>query len=67
MKIKELTILSNEELIAKEKQFKKDLFDLNGQRTMGRIEKPANVRLLKKDIARILTVLNERKQNGKTQ
>ncbi len=65
MKVKDITNLSNEELIAKEKQFKKELFELNGQRTMGRIEKPANVRNLKKDIARMLTVINERKQNGK--
>ena len=64
MKIKDFKSLSDEELVAKEKQIKKDLFDLNNQRQMGRIEKPSNVRNFRRDIARILTVLNERKNNG---
>ena len=65
MKIKELSNLSEDELIAKEKQIKKDLFDLESQRQMGRVEKPASFRNLRRDIARILTVLNERKIHGK--
>ena len=64
MKIKDIKSLSDDELIAKEKQIKKDLFGLNNQRQMGRIEKPASVRTFRRDIARILTVLNERKNNG---
>ncbi len=65
MKIKELQTLSDEDLVAKEKQFKHDLFLMNNQRQVGRLEKPAAVGKLKKDIARILTLLNERKHNGK--
>jgi large subunit ribosomal protein L29 len=65
MKIKELKSLSEEELISKEKQIKKDLFDMNNQRQMGRAEKPANSRNFRRDIARILTVLNERKSNDR--
>jgi large subunit ribosomal protein L29 len=65
MKIKEIKNLSSEELVAKEREFKKELFELNAQRQLGKIEKPANVRVIKKNIARILTVLNEKKQNGK--
>ena len=64
MKTKELKNLSAEELAAKEKQIKKELFDLNNQRQLGRVEKPASFRKNRKDIARILTVLNERKLNG---
>jgi len=60
MKIKELSNLEKDELIAKEKQLKKDLFDIESQRQMGRVEKPASFRNLRRDIARILTVLNER-------
>ena len=66
MKTKDIKNLSDDELIAKEKQIKKDLFDMNNQRQVGRIEKPANVRNFRRDIARILTVLNERKNNGKS-
>ena len=65
MKVKELYNLSDDELIAKEKQIKKDLFDLSNQRQSGRVEKPANFRNFRRDIARILTVLNERKSHGK--
>jgi len=64
MKIKELKDLSVEDLAAKEKQIKKELFGLNNQRQLGRVEKPALFKKARKDIARILTVLNERKSRG---
>ena len=66
MKTKELKNLSKEELIQKEKQLKEQIFELNFQRQMGRVEKPAMFRSLRKTIARVLTVLNEKeKGNGK--
>jgi len=65
MKIKELSNLSEDELIAKEKQFKKDLFEMESHRQMGRVEKPASFRNLRRDIARILTVLKERRISAK--
>ena len=65
MKHKDLKEFSDQELNDKEKQLKKDLFDLNGQRSLGRVEKPASFGSIKRDIARILTVLSERKNHGK--
>ena len=65
MKIKELSNLNEDELITKEKQLKKELFDMESHRQMGRVEKPASFRNIRRDIARILTILNERKNNGK--
>ena len=65
MKIKELSNLTEDDLVTKEKQLKKDLFDMESHRQMGRVEKPASFRNIRRDIARILTVLNERKINGK--
>ena len=66
MKIKEFKDLSKEELVQKEKQLKEQIFELNHQRQMGRVEKPAMFRSLRRSIARILTILNEReKDNGK--
>jgi len=65
MKIKELDNLTEDELIAKEKLLKKDLFDMESQRQMGRVEKPASFRNLRRDIARILTVLNQRSRKGR--
>ena len=58
MKIQELRNLSKEELLQKEKDLKNQLFKLNLQRYAGRVEKPHMFSLLKKDIARINTILN---------
>jgi len=60
MKANELRELGSEELVQKEKGFKKELFDLNYQRKMGNVEKPSRFRVLKRDIARIFTILRER-------
>ncbi|MCD4781446.1 MAG: 50S ribosomal protein L29 [Candidatus Omnitrophica bacterium] len=60
MKSKELTELSTEELIQKEKVYKKDLFEMNYFRKMGAVERPARFRKIKRDIARILTIIKER-------
>ena len=60
MKPSELRELSSEELIQKEKTFKKELYGLNFQRKMGNVEKPDRFRTLKRDIARIFTILRER-------
>lgn len=64
MKIKEIRALGTEELKAKEKTLKKELFDLKYQRKISRVEKPSRFRLIRRDIAKILTVINERENNG---
>jgi large subunit ribosomal protein L29 len=58
MKIKDLKNLSKEELLQKEKSLKEEIYKLNMQRYAGRVEKPHTFSLLKKDIARIKTILN---------
>jgi len=67
MKIKELSNLTEDDLVIKEKQLKKELFDMESHRQMGRVEKPASFRNLRRDIARILTVLNQRQISDKKQ
>jgi large subunit ribosomal protein L29 len=62
VKIQELRALSKDELLQKEKSLKEELFKLNLQRYGGRVEKPHMFSLLKRDIARILTILNEKKE-----
>jgi len=61
MKAKELRNLSKEELLQKEKAIKEELFKLNMQRYAGRVDKPHMFSLLKRDIARIETILQEKK------
>lgn len=64
MKIKEIRQLSADDMVQKEKNLKKELFDLKYQRKMGQVEKPARFKAIKKEIARILTILNERENDG---
>ncbi|HBO97284.1 MAG TPA: 50S ribosomal protein L29 [Candidatus Omnitrophica bacterium] len=52
--------LNSEELVKKGKDLKKELYDLNYQRKMGNVEKPARFKALRKEIARALTILKER-------
>lgn len=60
MKTKELRELSKEDLLQKEKNLKKELFDLHFHKRMGTVEKPSRFKALKKEIARIFTILRER-------
>ncbi len=60
-KTKELRNLSPEELNQKQKGIQEELFNLNYQKKYGRLEKPHMFRLLKRDIARIKTLLKEKK------
>ncbi|MDD5166135.1 MAG: 50S ribosomal protein L29 [Candidatus Omnitrophica bacterium] len=62
MKTKELRNLSKEELLQKERSLKEELFKLNMQRYGARVEKPHMFSLVKRDIARIKTILNEKKE-----
>ena len=62
MKTEELRNLSKEELLQKERSLKEELYKLNLQRYTGRVEKPHMFSLIKKDIARINTILNEKKE-----
>jgi large subunit ribosomal protein L29 len=64
MKIRELRDLSKEELQAKAVDIKKELFNLRVQQTMGQIENPMRLRLLRKDIAKAKTVLKEKYGRG---
>ncbi len=50
---------SKEELMQKEKSLKEELFKINMQRYSGRADKPHMFSSIKKDIARIQTVLRE--------
>lgn len=62
MKIEELSNFSSEELIQKEKALKEELFKLNMQRYSGRVDKPHMFSLIKRDIARIHTLLNSKER-----
>jgi len=59
LKMSDLRNLTKEELGLKLSGLKIDLYNLRFQAETGRIEKPHRIRQIKKDIARVLTVLQE--------
>ena len=62
MKVSELKDLAVEELQRKEQDLRKELFNLRFQQATGEIENPMRIRAIKKDIARVLTVAEEKKK-----
>ncbi|MGN1338588.1 MAG: 50S ribosomal protein L29 [Candidatus Coprovivens sp.] len=63
--VKELRKLSDEELTSKISESKKELFDLRLKQSTGSLEQPSKIRELRKNVARMNTILSERKnENG---
>ena len=60
MKANELRKLSTEELVAKEKELKEELFNLSFQMATGQLENPMKIKEIRKDIAKAKTILRER-------
>ena len=60
MKTTELREKSVDELNTRERDLNEQLFKLRFQRATGRIENPNKIREVKREIARIKTLLNER-------
>ena len=65
MKASEVRELSNEELVAKLTDLKKELFNLRLSHATGQLNNPLQLNSVKKDIARVKTVLREREQTAK--
>ncbi len=60
MKATELRAMSAEELSAKLKDLKQELFNLRFQHAINQLDNPHKIADVKKDIARVLTVLSEK-------
>lgn len=60
MKVIELKEQTKEELETKLLELKKSLFNLKLQKSTGQLENPLKIRNLRKDIARIKTILREK-------
>ncbi len=64
MEIKELRKLSNEELNKKIVETKDKLFTMRMQQANGTLEKPIQLRTLRRDVAKMKTILKEREIAG---
>ena len=61
--IKEIRALSVEKLEAKLQDLKKDLFTLRMQHATNQLDNPLQIAAVKKDIARIKTIIREKETN----
>jgi len=59
-KASEFRNMTVNELKQKESDLRKELFNLRFQQVTGEIENPLRIRHVRKDIARVLTVMNEK-------
>jgi large subunit ribosomal protein L29 len=62
MKVAEIRDLAVDDLRAREKDLDDQLFRLRIQKSMGQLEAPAKLRTLRRDLARIKTILRERRK-----
>ena len=60
MKTKDLRLLSEGELLEKEKQLDEELFNLRFQHATGQLENVMRIPQVKRDMARVKTILQEK-------
>ena len=64
MKVSEVRSLKPAELNEKLSELKKDLFTLRMQHATNQLENPIRIRAVKRDIARVKTILRELEASG---
>ena len=60
MKIKEIAELTTDELLTKKRDLRQESLHLRLQQQSGQLEQPSRLRLVRRDVARIETVLSHR-------
>jgi large subunit ribosomal protein L29 len=61
MKIKEIIEMSTDELLTKKRDLRRESLHLHLQQESGQLEQPSRLRILRRDVARVETVLSARK------
>ena len=64
MKVDEIRELSVDVLRDRERELDDQLFRLRIQKSMGQLEAPAKVREVRRDLARVKTILREKSSEG---
>jgi len=62
MKIKEVIEMSTDELLTKKRDLRQESLHLRLQQQSGQLEQPSRLRLLRRDAARVETVLSQRRK-----
>ncbi len=63
-KLRELREKAEGDLVLREQELAEQLFALRLQRVTGQLEKPSKVQEAKRELARVLTVLREKRSAG---
>ncbi|MCB9800184.1 MAG: 50S ribosomal protein L29 [Candidatus Omnitrophica bacterium] len=63
LKTSDLRAMNEDELVEKVAQLKKDLMQYRFQSKTGKLETKSTIKAVRKDIARLLTIINEKKEN----
>lgn len=66
MKIKELRELSVDELSARRRELRQEMLNLRVQQQIGQLENPSRLSLLRREVARIETIITERSRTAQT-
>jgi large subunit ribosomal protein L29 len=64
MKFKEIQEMSTDELLTKKRDLRQESLHLRLQQQSGQLEQPSRMRLLRRDVARVETVLTERNKQA---
>ncbi len=62
MKFKEITEMTSEELTTKKRDLRQESLHLRLQQQSGQLEQPSRLRLLRRQVAQLETVLSQRAQ-----
>ena len=62
MKIKEVAEMSTDELLTKRRDLRQETLHLRLQQQSGQLEKPSQLRAIRREIARLETVLKQKTQ-----
>ena len=66
MKIKEIVEMSTDELMTKRRDLRQERLHLRLQQQSGQLEQPSRLRLIRRDVARIETILTQRSRQPQT-
>ena len=66
MKIKEIVEMTTDELLTKRRDLRQERLHLRLQQQSGQLEQPSRLRLIRRDVARIETILSQRSKQPQT-
>jgi large subunit ribosomal protein L29 len=65
MKTKDIRELSIQELLTRKRELRQEAFHLRLQQQSGQLEKPSQIRSIRREVARLETVLSDKNRKSK--